>query len=130
MNRQRGFIDWALLHVAEKAHWYIRYPVAVCVLFAVWWLFQQHLLFIPLILLVCAAALAKEVSPSLLLMVAATWVWPNGFFDIPFAQMTFGILCQFFLSVVLFVSSPIVGLVIYSKLQYARYANEISKKIA
>jgi hypothetical protein len=136
MKYQRGFLDWALLEIAERTRWYIRYPVALCVLFAAWWLGQHIqppdmflLSWVWMILGGCAVFLAKEVSPSLLLMVAAMWVWPDGFFDIPFAQMTFGILCQFFFSVVLFASSPIVGLVIYSKLQYARYANEIIRKI-
>ena len=119
VKHQRGFLDWALLHVAEKARWYIRYPVAVCVLFAAWWLLQRDLFFIPLILLACAAVLGKEVSPTLLLMVAAMWVWPSGFLDIPFAQMTFGILGQFLLSCMLFVFSIIMGLRAYAAQQRA-----------
>ena len=115
MKYQRGFFDWALLKIAEKARWYIRYPVAVCVLFSAWWLFEYyHFYAIPLILLGCAIALAKEVSPTLLLMLGAVWIWPTDFFDIPFAQMTFGILGQFILSCLLFVSSLIVGLRAYA----------------
>ena len=128
MRCQHGFIDSALLHIAKKARWFIRYPVAICVLYAVWWMIKQQLIFLPLVFLTCATVLAKEVSPSILLIVAAIWIWPNDFFDIPFAQMTFGILSQFFLSVVLFIASPIVGLLIYTKLEYIKYTNEISKK--
>lgn len=122
VNHQRGFFDYALLHVAEKARWYIRYPVAVCILVAAWWLVQQHLFVLSLILLVCAAALAKEVSPTVLLMVAAVWVWPSGFLDIPFSQMTFGNFGEFLLSCVLFIFSIITGLYAYVAQQNAAYA--------
>lgn len=117
MKHQRGFLDWALLRVAERARWYVRYPVAISVLIAAWWLFEQHLFVVPLILLACAAALAKEVSPTVLLMLAAVWVWPTDFLDIPFAQMTFGTLGKFLLSCLLFVSSFIMGLRAYAAQQ-------------
>ena len=127
MRCQHGFFDSALLLIAKKARWFIRYPVAICVLYAAWWMIKQQLIFLPLVFLACAVVLTKEVSTSILLIVAAIWIWPNDFFDIPFAQMTFGILSQFFLSAVLFISSPIAGLLIYTKLEYIKYANEISK---
>lgn len=123
MKYQRGFLDWALLEIAKNARWYIRYPIAVFLLFAVWWLYEQNLqlfhdhplLTLPWILIWvgCAAALAKEVSPTLLLMLGSVWIWPTDFFDIPFAQMTFGILSQFILSCLIFVSSLITGLRAY-----------------
>jgi hypothetical protein len=119
MKRQGGFIDGLMLHIAAKGSWRIRYPVAVCALGASWWLFEHHTVFIPIIFLVCAAALAKEVSPSLLLLAAAIWVWPSGFFSIPFAQMTFSTLGEFLLSCLLFVSSIAAGLLIYAALQRA-----------
>ena len=130
MRCQHSFIDSALLHIAKKARWFIRYPVAICVLYAAWWMIQRRLIFLPLFFLACAAALTKLVSPSILLIVAETWIWPSDFFDIPFAQMTFGIISKFFFSVVLFIASPIVGLLIYTKLEYTKYTNEIRKKIS
>jgi hypothetical protein len=123
MKYQRGFLDWALLEIAKNTRWYIRYPIAVFLLFAVWWLYEQHpqlvhenpWITLPwfLMWLGLAAALAKEVSPTLLLMLVSVWIWPTDFFDIPFAQMTFGILSQFTLSCLIFVSSLITGLRTY-----------------
>ena len=119
MKHQRGFIDALLLHIADTRRWFIRYPVAVCALAASWWTLQHGAIAIPIIFLVCAAALAKEVSPSLLLLAAAVWIWPTDFFSIPFAQMTFGKIGQFLLSCLLFVASIASALLIYAAQQSA-----------
>lgn len=115
MKYQHGFLDLALLRVAEKARWFIRYPVAILTLLAASWLFlHEHFYAVPLILLACATALAKEVSPTAWLLFGAVWVWPSGFFEIPFSQMTFGILGQFLLSCLLVALAIFVGLRIYA----------------
>ncbi len=119
-------MDSLLLEVA-KLRWYIRYPVAVCTLYASWWMFKEATYAIPFMLAICALIIIKEIGLSLLLIAGSIWLWPTGFFNVPFAQMTFGILCQFFFSVVLFASSVVAGLVMYSKLQYAEYKKEISE---
>jgi hypothetical protein len=122
-------MDFLLLEIA-KLRWYIRYPVAVCTLYASWWIFKESTrvppftYVLPSIFALCGMIMIKEISPSLLLFASSIWMWPTGFFNVPFAQMTFGILCQSFFSVVFFASSVIAGLVMYSKLQYAKYANQ------
>ena len=122
MKHQRGFIDLALLDIAENARWYIRYPVAGCVLFVFWWmelhmqvLHDHPFLTQPWMLLwvYCIALLAKEVWLPLLLLLAAVWIWPDDFLDIPFAQMTFGIFGQFFLSCLLVILAVIAGFISY-----------------
>ena len=119
MKHQLGFIDALLLHIADTRRWFIRYPVAVCAVAASWWTLQHSAIAMPIIFLVCAAVLAKEVSPSLLLMAAAVWIWPTDFFGIPFAQMTFGKIGQFMLSCLLFVVSLASALLIYAAQQNA-----------
>jgi hypothetical protein len=120
-------MDYLLLEVA-KLRWYIRYPAAACTLYASWWMLKESEYAIPSILFICAMIMIKEISPSLMLLAGSIWLWPSGFFNIPFAQMTFGILCQFLLSVVFFVLSPIAGLMMYIKRQHAKYVIEIGEK--
>lgn len=124
MHGRGGFVvDIVLLEIA-KLRWYVRYPVAACVLYASWWLLEAsypkiglHAYWFPSIFAICAMIMIKEISPSLLLIAGSIWLWPSGFFDTPFAQMTFGILFRFAGSVVLFALGLFSGIVIYSRTQ-------------
>lgn len=117
---QRGFIDYFLLRIAEKCSWRIRYPVAACVTWLSWWLFAHQLPFFATVFLICAVILAKEVSPSLLLLAAATWIWPKDLLSIPFGQMTFGLLGRGGMSVLLVIASVAVALWVYVAQQNAQ----------
>lgn len=116
-------MDYLMLKIS-KLRWYIRYPVAVCTLYASWWMFEESTYVIPFIFLVCAMIMTKEISPSLMLIVASVWLWPTGFFDKPFAYMTFGIIFQFIGTIVLFSLGIFMGVKMYTDYQYAMYVNE------
>ena len=91
-------MDFPLL----KAPWYIRYPIASCLLYVAWLCINKGLGFISIFFVIDALVVAYEISPSILLIAGSIWLWPSDFFDTPFSQMTFGILFQFAGSVVLF----------------------------
>lgn len=123
LNLQRGFIDYLLLRIAENFSWRIRYPTAAGVAWLAWWLFTHQFLFFAAMFLFCAAILAKEISPSLLLLVAATWIWPTDFLSIPFSQMTFGLLGRGILSALLVFASVAVALWVYAAKQNTQVDN-------
>ena len=118
-------MDFLLLKVA-KLRWYIRYTVAVCTLYASWWMFKESTYAIPFIFFVFAMIMIKEISPSLLLIAASIWLWPTGFFDTPFAYMTFGIIFQFAGAIALFSLGIFMGVKMYTDYQYAMYVKEKS----
>ena len=61
---------------------------------------------------------------SLLLIVCSLWLWPSGFFDTPFAYMTFGIIFQFLGAIVCFLLGVFMGIKTYAGKQYAMYVKE------
>ena len=116
-------MDILLLEIA-KLRWYIRYPAAVCTLYAAWWMLEAlypemglWAIWFPAIFAICAMIMVKEISPTIIFFACSVWLYPSGFFDMPFAQMTFGILFQFVGSIVLFVLGVVTAIVIYRIIQ-------------
>jgi hypothetical protein len=65
----------------EIKRWYIRYPVAACVLYAAWWVLKDmypkvglHAIYFPSIFAIIAMIMIKEISPSLLLIAGSIWL--------------------------------------------------------
>lgn len=61
---------------------------------------------------------------SLSLIACSLWLWPSGFFDTPFAYMTFGIIFQFLGTIVIFSFGVFMGIKKYADKQYAMYVKE------
>ena len=116
-----------LLLAFGKFRWFVRYPAAALMFWASWHMFTvNHYYMIPTIFAFCGVVITKEASPSLLLLVASVWLWPESFLNTPFAQMTFGIILSALASLLVFVAAPFVAMVLYNKREYARYVSELA----
>lgn len=73
----------------DKYRLYIRYSAAVLAGWAGGRLFMvEHVYLLATICAVCAAILAKEISPSLLLLAGSIWICPDDLWHTPLAQFT------------------------------------------
>lgn len=103
-----------------KYRWYIRYPAAAFAVGSAWYLVTTfHHFAIPVILLACAAVITIELSPTILLMAASVWLWPDDLLGTPLAQLTLGTLLTGLISVLIFIAAPLVGLVLHLHRQTA-----------
>lgn len=115
-----------LLLALGKFRWYVRYPAAALMLWASWHMFTvSHSYMIPAVFTLCAAVITKEASPSLLLLAGSIWIYPEDFLSTHFAQMTFGMILAALASLLMFVATFVVAVVLYTKREYTRYASEL-----
>lgn len=103
---------WVL--ALDKFRWHIRYPAAILAGWTGGHLFMvEHVYVLSAICAVCAAILAKEISPSLLLLAGSIWICPDDLWHTPLAQFTLAMIVEAFASLLMLVAAPVVALALY-----------------